>query len=316
MRKPRILTIGAAYTDFVCTVKQLPEPGEQTISDGEYFFAPGGRGVFYSVSAARLGADVVFCACTGRDTYADMLFEALEKETIDRRFIFRDSEEKTGFSHILCEEKQPNRVILFPGANRCLQEEHLEEAFTSYPDALLLNCEHEPELVRYALSMAKEQDIPAFLELSFVEKAPPLPTGCVCQVILLNERQCELYTGIRPSTAADALRAAISLASFVKTEYVVIQLNKRGAFVYDGLHHEILSPPEVRPVDVAGAEEAFSASLALRFLKNGGDIADAVRFANCVSAYTSTQNGAYAAFPTISDLEAFLRSASPSSSSH
>lgn len=316
MRKPRILTLGAAYTDFVCTVKQLPEPGEEAVSDGEYFFAPGGRGVFYSVSAARLGADVVLCACTGKDAYADKLFEALEKETVDRRFIFRDSEEKTGFSHILCEEKKPNRVTLFPGANRCIHEEHLEEAFTCYPDALLLNCEHEPELVRYALCMAKEQDIPAFLDLSSGENAPVLPSGCVCQAILLNEQQGELYTGIRPSTAADALRVAISLASSVKTEYVVIKMNKRGAFVYDGLHHEILSPPEVRPVDPAGAEDAFSASLALRFLKNGGDIADAVRFANCVSAYTSTQNGAYAAFPTISDLEAFLRSASPSAASH
>lgn len=304
MRKPRILTVGTVYTDFVCTAKKLPEPGERVVSDGEYFFAPGGSGTFFSVCAARLGGDVVFCGCTGDDGYADDLFAAFEKESIDRRFIFRDSDEKTGFSHIFCEENAPNRVTLFPGANQSLNEEHIEEAFTCYPDALLMNGESDTALVRYALSMADAQDIPAFLDLV---GAKVLPEGCSCRVLLSDEPRTEYLTGIRPSTAADALRAAIALTGLIRAEYVVIRLERRGAFVYDGLHHEILSAPETRTVDPTGTAEAFCASLALRFIQNGENIADAVRYANCVSAYTGTQNGAYAAFPAAAQLEDFIR---------
>ncbi len=304
MRKPRILTVGTVYTDFVCTAKKLPEPGESVVSDGEFFFAPGGSGTFYSVCAARLGADVVFCGCTGNDGYADELFAAFEKETVDRRFIFRDSDEKTGFSHIFCEENAPNRVTLFPGANQSLNREHIEEAFTCYPDALLMNGETDTELVRYALSMAKRQDIPSFFDLT---GAKTLPEGSSCQVLLSDEPQTERHTGIRPSTAADALRAAIALNEFVRAEYVVIRLERRGAFVYDGLHHEILSAPEARTVDPTGMAEAFCTSLALRFIQNGEDITDAVRYANCVSAYTGTQNGAFSAFPDSAHLEDFIR---------
>ena len=127
-----------------------------------------------------------------------------------------------------------------------------------------------------------------------------------CEVVSPNESETEFYTGINPGSMENCLRACIRLYSMIKTKYVVIKLGARGCFIYDGIHQELISPLDVKPVDTTGAGDAFTASLAVRYLQNGGDITDAARFANCVGAYTITGSGAFASFPTLKQLESFI----------
>ena len=307
MKKPRILTVGSANMDFVCAAARLPLPGETVISEDDYFIAPGGKGANCAVSAARLGADVVFCARVGNDVYGKQLFETYKREQIDCRFLFFDSEEKTGLAQIFREADGQNRITVFPGANRRLSESNVEEAFTCYPDALLLQCEIDPESVRYAVDAAGAQRIPVFFDMAPVrDDFDPLSLG-ECEVISPNETETEFYTGIRPVGSDGCLRAAIKLHSLVKCKYVVIKLGGRGCFIYDGLHQEFIPSLEVKVTDTTGAGDAFTAALTVRYLQNGGDIGDAARFANCVGAYTVTRSGAFASFPTIKALEEFIR---------
>ena len=306
MKKPRILTAGSTNMDFVCTAERLPGPGETVISAGEYFLAPGGKGANTAVSAARLGADVVFCTRVGNDAYGKQLFEAYKKEQIDCRFVFFDAEEKTGLAQIFREFDGQNRITVFPGANSRLSLDNLEEAFTCYPDALLVQCEISPEIVKYAVEAAKSQQIPVFFDMAPVRGDLDPAMICECEVLSPNESEAEFYTGIRPDSADACLRAAIRLHSLIKSKYVVIKLGGRGCFIYDGLHQEFIPSLEVRAVDTTGAGDAFTAALTVRYLQNGGNISDAARFANCVGAYTVTKSGAFASFPTIKELENFI----------
>ena len=49
----KIVVIGSTNTDMVISGRRLPVPGE-TISDGRFMMAPGGKGANQAVAAARL----------------------------------------------------------------------------------------------------------------------------------------------------------------------------------------------------------------------------------------------------------------------
>lgn len=183
--------------------------------------------------------------------------------------------------------------------------DNAEEAFTCYPDALYLSNSVDPEIVYYAVGKAHEQKIPVFFDLSPVCKTLDPSSVGVCEIMTASEDAAAFYTGVAPTSAENALRAAIKLSALIHSKYVVLRLGKRGCFVYDGLHQELIPALDVRASDTNGAGDAFTASLAVRYMQNGGNISDAARFAACVGAYSVLKSGA-ASFPTVKELEEFI----------
>ncbi len=305
MRKPRLLVIGNTNMDFVCVAERFPAVGETLFSAGDYFLCADGKGANAALCAARLGADAVLCTGVGADSNGRKIADSLEKEKIDTRFVFFDNEQKTDFSMIFREPGEKKRTVRFPGAGASLSVDHAEEAFTCYPDALLLACDVIPEIVYYGVQKAKEQKIPAILNLAPAQTELDPSSIDACEIITSGEDEIAYYTDIAPTSAENALRAAIKLSALIHTKYVVIRLGKRGAFVYDGLHQELIPALDVRAVDTTGAGEAFTSSLAVRYMQNGGNISDAARFAVCVSAYSVLKSGE-ASFPTVKELEEFI----------
>ena len=292
--------------DFVCSVDRMPKPGETVICDTDYFIAPGGKGANCAVATARLGGDAVLCTCVGDDMYARQLTDTYAKENIDCRFVFSVPETKTGLAQLFVEGDGQNRITVFPGANKFLTADRVEEAFTCYPDALLLQCEANLIASYYAIQCAKNQKIPVILDLAPVRSDLDFKKIGECEIVSPNETETEYYTGIAPTSAEFCLRACIKMYSMIKTKYVVLKLGSRGCFIYDGIHQELVPPPEVRAVDTTGAGDAFTSALALRYMQNKGDITDAARFANCVGAYTVTKKGAFSSFPTTKQLVDFI----------
>lgn len=306
MKKPRILVVGSTRMDFVCHTDRVPCAGETVISDGEYYFAPGGKGAYSAITAARLGAEVIFCTRTGNDDYGRQISQIYQKENLDCRFIFTDKEEKTGLAHIYRQPDGQTAKTIYSGAAKNLSADDIEEAFTSYPDALLLQCEANPLAVSYAVSQANKQKIPVFFDPSPIKADFDLSSIGSCEVLCLNEPETEHYTDLLPGSMENCLRASIRLYSMVKTKFVVIKLGTRGCFIYDGIHQELIPSLDVKAADISGAGDAFTSALAVRYMQNGNDISDAARFANCVTAYTVTKNGAFDSFPNIKQLEAFI----------
>lgn len=306
MRKPRILIPGYTNMELTCYTTDLPSADETVISSGSYSLSLGGKGALCAVTGARLGAEMIFCTKLGNDAFGKQLLDILKEENIDCRFVFSDSEEKTGFSQIFTESDGHTRTIFFPGANKKLSLENIEEAFTSYPDALLVQCEAEPALIKFSTVQANRQQIPVFLDLSPEKDGLESVFKAECEIVFATEEQMEFHTGIFPSSADSCLLAAIALFKMIKTKYVVINLQSRGCYIYDGIHQELIQPLDVRAADASGADEAFVSSLVTRYMQNGSDISDAARFANCVRAYSVTNPGAHESLPDLAQLEDFI----------
>ncbi len=62
--KPAITVIGSANVDFIMQVPHLPALGE-TVADGTFFQAFGGKGANQAVGAARAGGAVTLVAKVG-----------------------------------------------------------------------------------------------------------------------------------------------------------------------------------------------------------------------------------------------------------
>ena len=306
MRKPRILIPGYTNMELTCFASDIPNSDETLISFGTYSISPGGKGALSAIAAARLGAEMIFCTKLGNDTFGKQLFDTLKNENIDCRFVFFDPEQKTGFSQIFTQPDGRSRTVIFPGANKKLSLENVEEAFTSYPDALLVQCEAEPSLIKFSAVQANRQQIPVFLDLSPEKEGLESVFKAEYEIVFATEEQMEFHTGIFPGSADSYLLAAIALFRMIKTKYVVINLQNRGCYIYDGIHQELIQPLDVRAAYPSGANEAFVGALVTRYMQNRSDISDAARFANCVRAYSVTNSGASESFPDLAQLEDFI----------
>ena len=165
MRKPRILTIGNAAMTFICTAERFPEADDTLVSEGGLQIFPGGKGLNAALCCARLGADAVLCTRAGNDVYAKRIAEFCAKDSIDTRFVFFDSDNKTDLVQVFRAPGEAcGRTIVFPGAGAALSPDNVEEAFTCYPDGVYICGETASENTYFAVSKAKEQKIPVFLD--------------------------------------------------------------------------------------------------------------------------------------------------------
>ena len=79
-----LTVVGSANLDLVARVERLPRPGE-TVTDAEFFTAPGGKGANQAVAAARLGAQVRFVGAVGTDSFAEEALAGLRESALRAR---------------------------------------------------------------------------------------------------------------------------------------------------------------------------------------------------------------------------------------
>lgn len=296
--KPRILVIGSSNIDFVCRMDRLPLQGETMMCDDTYAFVPGGKGANTAVAAARLGGDVVFCTRLGHDSYGRQLTEKYVAEGIDERFLKLDRTAKTGLAVIMVEKDGHNRIAVYPGANMNLSRDDIDEAFTTLPDALVMQLEMDCDSAIFASRLARQNGTKVFLDAGAVKPDFPLEQMTELEVLSPNENETRILTGIIPDSANNCLRACVKLMNRVKCKYVVLKLGDRGCYVYDGTHCNHVAPIEVSEVvDTTAAGDSFTAALAVRYMENGNNIIDACQFANKVGAYVVGKAGAMTSLP-------------------
>lgn len=304
--KKRILVVSSANMDFVMNMHTIPSAGQTVIDNGSYRFVPGGKGANSAVAISRLGGDCVFCTRLGSDANGDLLHNLYNNEGIDTRFIVHDKDVPTGLASIMVEDNGVNRIVVYPGANLAITTDDIDNAFTSYPDALFMQLEISPEAVIYAADTAAKQNIPIFIDAGPATKNFPLDRLPPLEVFSPNEVETEIFTGINPSSPDNCLRAAIALSKIVNAHYYVIKLGSRGVYIYDGLYYHCIPTYDVRAVDTTAAGDAFTAAFALAYLHTG-DVEYAGKYGNIVGSITVSRAGAYTSLPTEADIADFIR---------
>lgn len=306
MTKPRILCVGSANMDLVMKMERVPERGETLITARDYQFIPGGKGANTAVAAARLGADTLLCTKLGDDANGRVLREMYVKENISPRFIGVDKHNNTGLAGIFLESNGANRIVVYPGANNALTADDLEEAFISYPDALLMQFEIPESTIIKACRMAQERGVKVFIDAGPARSDFPLKDLGQLEIFSPNETETLAYTGISPDNMSSTMRATVKLSVMVNAKYIVLKLGSRGAYVYDGVNADIIPSYEVSAVDTTAAGDAFTAALTYEYIKTG-DIIHSVKFANAVGALTVTRMGASSSLPTYDEVMNFVK---------
>ena len=302
----RVLVVSSAYMNIDLSIDRVPEADETLTVGGGVAYSPGGCGANSAVTLCNMGAETVFCARVGRDPHGETLYDYYKDMGIDVGHLAIDRENPTGCAVIMTDEGGAKRTLRYPGANCLLSERDVDEAFLSCPDALFLQLDVGDAPILYAADYAFRHEIPIFMDGGPARAGFPLEKLPPMKVFSANEEEIFAYTGILPQGADSCLAATMELLHRIKTEYVVIKLGDRGAFVCNGRRYKFLSAYSVKVADAAAAGDAFSAALTFRLLENGEDITEAVRYANAVGALTVSRKGAAYSIPTAETVGSFL----------
>ena len=119
-----------------------------------------------------------------------------------------------------------------------------------------------------------------------------------------NEQEAFELTGIMPTSMETSLRASLAIARKTKAKSVVIKMGSRGAFLYDGKRYNTFPAARVdKTVDTTSAGDAFTAAMVLEYLRNGGDVKEAIKYGNIAGAITITRPGATYSIPTKEEVD-------------
>ncbi|MDL2286983.1 ribokinase [Eubacteriales bacterium OttesenSCG-928-G02] len=301
----RTLVVGSANIDFILSTPFIPVSGETLVSNGTYAYVPGGKGANSAITAARLGTEVIFCTRVGDDAYGDRLKQIYKENNIDLRFVRVDKTEQTGLAVILLESNGANRIIVYPGANKNINEADIEAAFTAYPDLVIANMEMNEKSIIYTAQYAEKVKVPLILDCGGISGDFKLETITKAEIISPNEIETEILTGIRPDSLDNCLKACIKICNMTDIKYVVLKLGSRGSYIYDGKYCDICGPYEVQAVDTTAAGDAFTSAMAVEYM-NSKDIYTACRYANAAGALTVTKMGAINSLPTHDEIVKFM----------
>jgi len=306
MPKPRILVVGNSLMSLHLRTKAMPERGEKTVTPYPYAFHPCGRGLFSAVAASRFGADVLFCTRIGDDVYGEKLRSLIVKEGIDPRFIVSDKKKSTGLDTRIFDYTGIERVISCPGANAFLSDVDVEEAYVSYPDAVLLHADLNHDLLYESVYRANKAHIAVMLDPADANFSEfDLDALGEIEIFSPNVEETYKITGITPVDVESCLRACVKIINKIKCHFVVIKLGDRGCFVFDGVYSQIIPAFECDSVSHEAVGSVFNAALIYKFLESR-DIINAAVFANMCSSLSLREQGGFASIPNASLLEAFI----------
>lgn len=304
----KILLVGSANMDLSMNVFRVPNAGETLIDDGGVAYTPGGKGANSAIALQKLGGECIFCTRLGADAHGQRLFTYYKELGLDTSAIRVDHDAPTGLAVVMKESDGQNRIVVYPGANKNLTAEHVNDAFNCNPDAVYVNFEIPFSIASAVIRAASKRGIPVFVDAAPASKEYDFSMLPEVEVFSPNETETELYTGILPQGYDSALRASLVLSRMVKAKYIIIKQGARGAFLYDGKHNKVVPAYHAdHVIDTTAAGDTFTAAMTVEYLRNGGNIHSAVQYGCAAGAISVSRAGASASVPTDAEVRAFMQ---------
>lgn len=298
-----IYVLGSVNYDMNLNVKRMPEEGETLLADG-YSSGLGGKGANQAIAVAKLGGShsVSFIGSVGNDEIGKYLVVQLNKYGVDTSFI-----RKVGFESgraVVIRHGGNNRIIVIRGANAYLGASDVDRALKNAGkgDTLLCQLEVPADVVAHALEFAKGRGMTTVLN-----PAPAIKLServyANSDVIIPNETETKLLTGINPSGTGATERAIKKLHSF-GASYVIITQGSSGCTASDGQSIVHVPALPVKVVDTTAAGDTFVGAFAITYPKAGRlNFIEAVNFATRAASVTVTRLGAASSIPTFDEVQ-------------
>lgn len=293
-KRPRIVVVGSLNADHTMRVPRLPKAGETRAASGA-FTCFGGKGANQALAAARAGGDVSMIGCVGEDDFGSRYLAHLQAEGIDTKGVAR-SATPTGSAFIAVDDAGENLIIVNAGANHAITTQDVEAAaeVISKADALLLQLECPLAVVKRAAEIAHDAGVRVILNPSpWIDGWKD--AGIPIDVLIVNAHEATTLMGGKRRDPKPALpllvvtRGSDSTLAYSRAEGVVE-----------------VHPPKVVPVDTVGAGDTFAGALAVA-LTEGGELRDAIAFANAAGALSTIKAGAQPSIPHRSEIVAKMK---------
>jgi len=298
-----VLVLGSIDMDLTVETDRRPYPGE-TLRSKAFYKSPGGKGNNQAVAAARLGANVVFAGCVGRDSYGEQLIANLNRNKVRTSDVLVLDGYDTGLAFINVFRGQ-NTIISYQGANSQCTIERMRhcESLIGRSKVLLMQLEIPIDTVVWAASIASRTDTMVVLNPS---PATHLDEDIYSDVdiLVLNKFEAQEALGMEVKEEADCEKM-ISMFVDYGVKNVFLTLGDKGVmYNYKGA---IKQKPayKVKVVDPTGAGSAFTGGLCYA-LTRGMDIEQAADYASAVAAIAITRMGAQSALPSAMEVERFI----------
>ena len=301
----KVCVIGSMNMDLVVKVNDIPRVGETILSKSVEKIA-GGKGANQAVAAKRCGAQVAMIAKIGKDENGQILKGILEEDNIDVKYVFEDKKEATGMAIIMVNENGNNSIIVVAGSNMTINEHEIEASVEKIKesDILIAQFETSEEMTLKAFQKAKELG-----KVTILNPAPAKKINDellkVTDIIVPNETEAEVLTGITVESLEDAKRAGEAfLEKGVK--FAIITLGSRGAAVIGKEFCELVPAYKVNAIDTTAAGDSFIGGLSskLDFKNiNKETLIKAVNFGNKVSSISVQRKGAQPSIPYLKEIE-------------
>lgn len=307
MGKRKIVVFGSYINDFVGRGPGLPRPGE-TVKGSSFQIVPGGKGFNQAVAAKRAGGEVLMVTKVSRDYFGDLALANFEREGIETRYVFRDSESKTGAALIAVDEETgQNQILVTLGACGNISAEEIAQAKEEIEKAklLLLQFETNMDAIETCIKIAHNAGVPIVLDPAPMQKLNEDILRFI-EVLTPNEIEASALTGIEIHDEQDVYLAAQSILA-KGVNKVIITLGSKG--VYACTDEEGLFLPAVNfapVVDTTGAGDAFNGAL-VTALTEGMDFFTAVKFSNIAASLSTTREGTSQSMPERSEIDRFFQ---------
>jgi fructokinase len=258
----KILCIGEALIDMICTDKGLP------LNDGDHFLKKaGGAPMNVAAAIAALGGKVAVSAKVGADPFGQHLIEVLNSFNVDTTEVITDKENFTTFAFVSLMENGERDFYFNRGADRMLSKEdistinvsdfgiaHFGSATAFLPGPL-------QDAYVYLLEKAKAENLlisfdPNYRQLLFGENQPEFIKRSwefikQSDFFKVSDEEALLITG--KSTIDETAQCFFDNTSAV----FAITLGKEGTLLGFEKSTTIIPSISIQPVDTTGAGDAF-----------------------------------------------------------
>jgi ribokinase len=307
MALKRVVVVGSLNCDLVMRVGRMPERGETVFGKSFHTFV-GGKGCNQAIAAARAGASVDMVGRVGSDEFGARLISALGADGIDCAHVAVDREIGTGVADILVDDDGDNRIAIAPQANGRLSREDvaLAAALFDSAGAILIQLEIplEAALVAAELGHARGRAV-------ILNPAPAPPSGVLPEeliratsIVVPNQSEAEIMTGVRVTDFASAIRAGRELRA-LGFQRAIVTLGELGAVDCDAASATEVEAFRVNVVDTTAAGDAFVGALSAAIV-DGRSVADAIRFGCAAGALAATKLGAEPSLPRRAEIEGLV----------
>ncbi|MBD0777851.1 ribokinase [Maribacter sp. ANRC-HE7] len=298
-----ILVIGSSNTDFIATMKKLPVSGE-TVIGTSFLQVMGGKGGNQAMAAHRLGGDVQFITCLGKDVNGKNTIEYYKKQKLDVSLSLTVDKVPSGTAMIWVDEKGENRIVVNSGANGKLSPEYIDqlEEVIAKASIVVIQMEIPYGTVKKICEIAHRNNTKILLNVAPACKIDSEIIKMI-NVLVVNETEAEIISG--ESIASLGVAAVVDKLRLMGARTVVLTLGKNGCFLKNDETFFRVPAYEVETIDTTAAGDVFCGALAVGLWKKQ-KWEEILEFATAASALCVMRLGAQPSIPTKSEVDEYL----------